>query len=102
MSEYILRESVMEFPIRRTNYDRKNGNAHFINGVETVLEYVENLPSVDVAQVVRCKNCIHYGLGVCLKIYLDGRAAKYSWQFRNPDDFCSYGELKMVGEEAQK
>lgn len=93
MSEYIRREAVMEFPIRRTKYDRKNGNKHFINGVETVLEYVKNLPSVDVTQVVQCKNCIHYYLGVCLKIYTDGRAPKYSWQFRNPDDFCSYGEL---------
>ena len=52
MTEYIKREELMEFPIRRNHYDRKNGNKHFINGIETVLEYAENLPAADVAPVV--------------------------------------------------
>ena len=39
MTEYIKREELMEFSIRRNHYDRKNGNKHFINGIETVLEY---------------------------------------------------------------
>lgn len=51
MAEYIKREELMEFPIRRNHYDRKNGNKHFINGIETVLEYAENLPAADVAPV---------------------------------------------------
>lgn len=51
MAEYIKREELMEFPIRRNHYDRKNGNKHFINGIETVLEYAENLPATDVAPV---------------------------------------------------
>lgn len=42
----------MQFPIRRDHYDRENGNEHFINGIETVLEYAENLPAADVAPVV--------------------------------------------------
>jgi len=48
--------------------------------------------------VVRCKDCIHYDLGVCLKIYSDGNAQKDSWQSRNPNDFCSYGVIKDGGE----
>lgn len=36
MTEYIKREELMEFPIRRNHYDRENGNKHFINGIETV------------------------------------------------------------------
>lgn len=51
MAEYIERGALMQFPIRRDHYDRKNGNEHFINGIESVLEYVENLPSADVAPV---------------------------------------------------
>lgn len=47
-----------------------------------------------VARVTRCKDCAHYDLGVCLKIYSDGNAQKDPWQSRNPDDFCSYGERK--------
>lgn len=52
MAEYIERGALMQFPIRRDHYDRKNGNKHFINGIESVLEYAENLPSADVAPVV--------------------------------------------------
>lgn len=57
MAEYIERGALMQFPIRRDHYDRKNGNKHFINGIESVLEYAENLPAADVAPVVRCKDC---------------------------------------------
>lgn len=52
MAEYIERGTLMQFPIRRNHYDRKNGNKHFINGIESVLEYAENLPAADVAPVV--------------------------------------------------
>lgn len=57
-----------------------------------IIKYV--LPTVDAVVVTRCKDCKHYDLGVCLKIYSDGNAQKDSWQSRNPDDFCSYGERK--------
>lgn len=52
MAEYIERGALMQFSIRRDHYDRKNGNRHFINGIETVLEYAENLQAADVAPVV--------------------------------------------------
>lgn len=52
MAEYIERGALMQFPIRRDHYDRKNGNKHFINGIESVLEYAESLPTADVAPVV--------------------------------------------------
>ena len=55
-------------------------------------EILRAIPTVDAVPVVRCKDCIHYDLGVCLKIYSDGNAQKDSWQSRNPNDFCSYGE----------
>ena len=55
MDEYIERGALMQFPIRRNHYDRKNGNKHFINGIESVLEYAENLPAADVAPVVHGK-----------------------------------------------
>lgn len=56
-----------------------------------------SVPAADVVPVVRCKDCIHYDLGVCLKIYSDGNVQKDSWQSRNPNDFCSYGERKDGG-----
>ena len=55
---------------------------------------VKEAPTVDAVPVVRCRKCIHYEMGVCLKIYDDGEASSYAWQGRKPDDFCSYGERK--------
>ena len=52
MAEYINREAIMKFPIRKDHCDKEHANEHFINGIESVLEYVENLPAVDVAPVV--------------------------------------------------
>lgn len=49
---------------------------------------------MDVEVVVRCRECKHYEMGVCLKIYDDGAASRYAWQERKPNDFCSYGERK--------
>ena len=51
MAEYINREAIMKFPIRKGRCDKEHANGHFINGIESVLEYVENLPSADVAPV---------------------------------------------------
>ena len=61
---------------------------------DTILDLVDSIPTVDAVIVTRCKNCTHYDLGACLKIYSDGNAQKDSLQSRNPDDFCSYGEKK--------
>lgn len=52
MDEYVKRAAIMEFPIRKDHCDKERANEHFIFGIESVLEYVENLPSADVAPVV--------------------------------------------------
>lgn len=51
MSDYIEREAVLAYPIRKDHYDREHGNKHFILGIESVIEFVENLPAADVAPV---------------------------------------------------
>ena len=50
MAEYIEREELMKFPIRRNHYDKEHGNEDFICGIETVLEYAENLQTTDIVQ----------------------------------------------------
>lgn len=50
--EYIEREALMNFPIRIDHYDKEHGNEHFVLGIESVLEYAENLPAADVVEVV--------------------------------------------------
>lgn len=86
MAEYIERGALMQFPIRRDHYDRKNGNKHFINGIETVLEYAYQLPTVDAVPVVRCRDCRKFKTYGCRMV-----ASGY-------DDFCSYGERKEGAE----
>ena len=58
------------------------------------LDEIRHAPTVDAVVVTRCKNCAHYDMGVCLKIYSDGNVHPEAWQSRKPEDFCSYGERR--------
>ena len=71
--------------IRALRYDREQYSKGYADGRRDAEE-----------KVVRCKDCKHWydREGVCLKIYSDGAVSSYAWQFRKPDDFCSYGERK--------
>lgn len=61
---------------------------------EVALPIVDAAPAVDAEVVVRCKDYVHYDMGVCLKIYSDGNVHPEAWQPRRPEDYCSYGERK--------
>lgn len=92
MAEYIDREALMKFPIRANHCDKEHANTHFINGIESVMEYAEQLPTVDAEVVVRCKDCKYLvnatvnanGFLIC-----DVNDMEIA-----PDDYCSYGERK--------
>lgn len=86
-------DKLQEFPIRANHCDKEHANTHFINGIESVMEYAEllptvdaedidNAPTVDAVEVVRCKNCRKFKTYACRMV-----ASGY-------DDFCSYGERK--------
>ena len=91
MAEYIERETLMKFPIRRNHYDKEHGNEHFINGIETVLEYAENLPAADVEPVVRCRDCKYSYEDI------SGRCCSHGpckdWVVLD-DSFCGQGERR--------
>ena len=90
MAEYINKQTALDAILA------EYPDAHY---PEWHAERIKALPTADVVPVVRGKDCIPYDLGVCLKIYSDGNAQKDSWQSRNPNDFCSYGERKDGGAE---
>lgn len=97
MAEYINKEEILKFPIRIHHCDEEHGNAHFIYGIECVMEYIEHIPTVDVVEVVRCKDCQHYfkPLGRCSKHSEDPDQSISGFGFSfwvNEDDFCSHGE----------
>ena len=43
-NDYVLLKDIHQFPIRRNHYDKENGNDNFINGIETLMEYIDLLP----------------------------------------------------------
>ena len=52
MSRYFDADKLKsEFPIRRNNYDEEHGDVHFINGIESVFEYIDYMPTADVEKV---------------------------------------------------
>lgn len=101
MAEYIERTVVFE------QFDNADadvcetddfGGVDYGFGMKNIKELINAIPAADVAPVVYCKNCKHYDLGVCLKIYSDGNAHPEAWQSRKPEDFCSCGERKGKNE----
>lgn len=97
MAEYIERSAVFE------QFDNADadvcetddfGGVDYGFGMKNIKELINAIPAAEVAEVVRCKDCKHYDLGVCLKIYSDGNTHTEAWQPRKPEDFCSYGERK--------
>lgn len=97
MAKYIELEAIMKFPIRKDHCDKERANEHFIFGIESVLEYVQNLPAADVAPVVRCKDCAHRTeMGNCGHPRHHGILPS-----AYPYDFCSYGARKDGDDDAK-
>lgn len=53
MDRLISLNKLQEFPVRINHYDKKNGNVNFVLGIETAIEYAENLPiAFDISKVL--------------------------------------------------
>lgn len=74
----------------------KTDNNDMAFALNWAIQSIKGIPAEDVRPVVLCRDCVHYEMGVCLKIYDDGAANKDAWQERKPDDYCSYGEDRNV------
>lgn len=101
-NDLISRSALMRFPIRRDHYDRENGSAEFISGIETVLEYAGSLPAVDAVSVVhgrwyQCKLNVPKGKG---QTYLVWKCSNCHKHGRKLSDYCPNCGAKMDGEEA--
>lgn len=85
---------LMQFPIRLNHYDRVNGSEDYVFGVEAVLEYAENLPTIDAEPVVRCKDCQHWGTGYGGETD-NIKVCEYANYMVGKNGYCVYGERKM-------
>lgn len=65
--------------------------------IYNVIELVEDQPTADVAEVVRCKDCKHYEHGRCSQIsYIMDGYYQGGFEVKTPNDFCSYGERSDI------
>ena len=90
MPEYIEREKALQL-LNKNSITKK---ITLVDGV-SIYNTIEKIPTADVVEVVRCKDCEHWGgiiYGfVCRKF--SGIETKICM---HADDFCSYGERKEV------
>lgn len=47
--KFIRLADLQKFPLRKDHYDKEHGNEHFIYGIETVFEYIDELPKYEIA-----------------------------------------------------
>ena len=80
---YIKLEDWKKFLMSLEHYDKMD--------IESVIEHAENLPTADVVEVVRCKDCKHYytAYHVCMRLEDNCCFIKMPC-----DGFCSLGERK--------
>lgn len=55
-------------------------------------QYIEQIPAADVAEVVRCEDCIRRGTEDCAMYYGCECGEQHTWEMDN--DFCSWGERR--------
>ena len=87
---YVEKEKVLEIAKDKYYSDFHKSMAD----LTSLRELLEDTPTADVMEVVRCKDCkyaFHHPLGY-IYCHRDGRNA-YEMVFKK-DSFCSYGERK--------
>lgn len=53
---------------------------------------MEEAPTVDAVEVVRCKDCIHDNMTTCPLCWIENHTMEFI--NHNAEDFCSYGERR--------
>lgn len=100
---YIEKEPLIEFITKGLNNPDKS-KAFGYDAIEILTE-IEYAPTADVVEVVRCKDCKHWCIQDGNDInqsYFCSRDKMWCMPTRKADDFCSYGEQKMKGEQNEK
>ena len=60
MCDYIKREDIFKYPIRLSNYDENNGDLRFVLGIESVLDYIEHIPTRKIKSI-KCGKWVPHG-----------------------------------------
>lgn len=86
-------DSLVKALIEARDKEAAEGRDWMYLDVNSIIEVIENSPAVDVASVVKCKDCVYYnvssfreGFGWCEEASIDS--------IKREDFFCGYGEKK--------
>ena len=63
------------------------------HGAVTDKDLINEMPTVDAVEVVRCRDCKHRGTDDCI-FHIKGEPADEELLRELDNDFCSYGERK--------
>lgn len=66
---------------------------HMVRAFIMVTEMIQDAPTVDAVQVVRCRDCQWYGNERACPLAASGLSANRI-KLPKEDDFCSYGERR--------
>ncbi len=96
MAEYIEREGLLKWmKEEKPKFYIEHGYLHGITvGFDYALKFVKQIPSADVVEVVRCKDCEYYEIGKNYTPYCNNVLNMF--EEMKPDDFCSYGERRTT------
>ena len=95
MARYIDAERLVEQYERAVAYDwnKKTSPSSWADAYDCVIADIDEQPTADVVEVVRCKDCICYKANCCFHPQWDMESATEVPLVREID-FCSYGERK--------
>ena len=89
--EYIERYKAMQICEMHSQNCFNSCNSKGQDVADLILDDIVTIPTADVVEVVRCKDCQHW---FKLKCYVKNRTEKGNKNIHScyADDFCSYGE----------
>lgn len=100
-TEYINRSAVLAYPTRADHCDKEHANEDFISGIESVMDFVEELPAADAVAVVRCGECKYRARGMavamCKNKLIGGGDSPVPY-----NHFCSYGKRREDNHDTAK
>lgn len=73
--------------------DMEHGNKHFLNGINSAKEIINECVTIDAVPVVRCSECISHGTLTNGNLFCGKRFTGVYGEYHvvKPDDYCSYG-----------
>lgn len=93
MPEYIDRKAFIKRLENEADRSSDIINLLILNGIANIVRDENIAPAADVVEVVRCKDCAHYG-GITFGKICRRWSAFNTKNCTKPDDFCSYGIKK--------